>query len=484
MESLRKDLSSIFGDERLTDDVYERILYSHDLAPVPPEALMLFKTLPEAIVRPKETTEILELVEYSRKKKIPLIPRGAATWAYGGATPVKGGIVLDLTGMNKIIAIDKERMTVTVEAGISWKRLLEELEKEGFTLSVYPTSAPSATVGGWICTGGLGVGSLKYGHLKEHVKELEVVTPTGEITSVSRQTSQETDYKLDWFFGSEGTLGVITKATLRIRTKPEEVSPHAVCFDEAKQMHNAILRTLKAPVKPYFIQFADGDYLDIKRSLNFFAPEADANAIFVFEGTKKSVEREKEHLHKVIKETDGTELDPEKANKEWEERFYPMRIKRAGPTLLAGDALVPLTKLYGIFNELWQLKEKLGLIMGIEGSVVSEDSAIIRPMFLADERKRLKFLTMMPAIMEITELALKEGGKPYGGFGIWNSFYLHKVYNNSEIIEMRQRKKKLDPNNKMNPGKLYGVKTRFGLPFTWTLYRFLMLLLRTLKVFN
>lgn len=484
MESLRKDLSSVVGEERVADSILERTLYSHDLAPVPAEVLMLFKTLPDAVVRPKEAKEVAELVKYSRKKKIPLIPRGSASWAYGGATPVKGGIILDLTGMNEIIRIDKKRMTVTVEAGISWKKLLEELEKEGFTLGVYPTSAPSATVGGWICTGGLGIGSLKYGHLKEHVEEIEVVTPTGEITRISKETPDELGYELNWFLGSEGTLGVVTKATLRIHPKPEVISPHAVCFDNAKSMCNAILKILEAPVKPYFIEFTDREYLSIKKSLDLFAPDTNAYAIFVFEGSEKTVKKELEYFHNVIAEAGSSELNPEKACEEWDERFYPMRIKRAGPTLLAGDIQVPLPRLHDVFNELWQLKERFNLRMGIEGSVVSRDSAIMMPMFLVDERKRLKYLTMMPVIKEITELALKVGGKPYGGFGIWNSFYLHKVYSDSEVREMKERKKKLDPDNIMNPGKLYQVKTRFGIPFTATLYRFFMFLLKILRVFG
>jgi glycolate oxidase len=147
--------------------------------------------------------------------------------------------------------------------------------------------------------------------------------------------------------------------------------------------------------------------------------------------------------------------------------------------LLAGDVQVPIQRLYEVFTELWQLREKFSLTMGIEGSVVSRDSAILMPMFLADERKRLKYLTMMPVLKEINELALKVGGKPYGGFGIWNSFYLHRVLSDSKIREMKEHKKRLDPDNIMNPGKLYQTKTRFGVPFTWTVYRFFMFLLRT-----
>jgi glycolate oxidase len=480
MQTLREELYSIVGEDRVTDNLLERILYSHDLAPIPPEVLTLFKTLPDAVVRPTNAKEIAELIKYARKKKIPVIPRGAASWAYGGATPVKGGIVLDLTGMNKIIEIDKQEMTVTVETGINWKKLLEELEKKNLFFPVYPTSAPSATVGGWICTGGLGIGSLKYGQLKENVVEIEVVTPTGEIVQVPNKPN----YKLDWFFGSEGTLGIITKATLRIHPEPEVFSPHAICFNDTEQMCNAVSKILKDSTEIYFIKFTDEGYLDIRRSLGLFAPKAAACALFVFEGSKKTVRKDLEKFHSIIKKMDCSELDAEKSHEEWDERFHPMRIKRAGPTLLAGDVLVPVSKLYEFFERLWKLKEKFNLKMGIEGTVVSRDSTVVMPMFLSDERKRWKYLTAMPAIKEITDLALKIGGKPYGGFGIWNSFYLDKVYSNLEIRKMKERKKKLDPDNIMNPGKLYRVQTKFRVPLTAKTYNFFMFLLKILRRFD
>jgi len=472
-ESLRKDLSPIVGEDRVTTDPFERMLYGHDLAPIPPQALFLFKTLPDVVVRPLKTEEIIDIVKYAHRRKIPIVPRGAASWGFGGAVPVKGGIVLDLTAMNRIFEINKESMTAVVEAGLSWKKLLEAVEKEGFTVRTYPTSAPSATIGGWINTSGLGVGSLKYGHLREHVLEIEVVMPNGDVTRFSKD-------KLDWLLGSEGTLGIITKVILRIYPKPEVVSPHSVCFDDIETMCSAIFKLLKKPVKPYFIEFIDKEYLEIKRSLDLFAPDSEAYAIFTFEGDAESVEKEEQIFRNLITETGTHELDSERAREEWEERFYPMRIKRAGPTLLAGEILVPVQNVHSVINDLWRLGKNFKLKMGIEGVYVSKGSCVLMPMILADERKGLKYLSTMPLAKEITEIGLRSGGKPFGGFGIWNSFYLKKVYNNPEIKKIKERKKKLDPDDVMNPGKLYQVKTKFGFPFTLTMYRFIMFLLKFL----
>jgi glycolate oxidase len=247
-------------------------------------------------------------------------------------------------------------------------------------------------------------------------------------------------------------------------------------------MFEVVEKLLESPAKPYYIEFADGALLDIKRKLGLFAPETKAYAMFVFEGSRKSVENEVKVLHGLVAEVEGVELDREKALEEWEERFYSIRIKRAGPTLLAGEILVPIAKLYEATRRLWQLKERYDFNMGIHGSIVSREHALIMPLILADERKKLGYLLTLPMIADVSKLALALGGKPYG-VGIWNSFYLKKVYGDREVKEMGERKKRLDPDNIMNPGKFYHVQTRFGIPLTSSMFKLGTFLLKVLKAF-
>lgn len=480
-EKLKEDIAPIVGENNVTDSLFERRLYDHDIAPLPPEISAIFKTVPDAIVKPREAEEVSQVVKYANRNKVPLIPRGASSWGYGGTIPTNGGIVLELTELKKVVDLDREKMTVTVEAGLRWKNLLAFLEEPGFTVNVYPSSSPSATVGGWIATGGLGIGSLKYGHLREHVTEIRVVTPTGDTISLSKE-EQKGSASFNSFFGSEGTLGVITEATLLIHPTPEIISPLLVSFDDIKTMVDVITKVVDRLTKPFFIEFQDREYLEIKRSINLFAPDAEALALFVFEGPREQVQKDVAYLQDLISTVGGTVLPHERAVEEWDERFYPMRIRKAGPTLLAGEVTIPLSKLQYAMDETRKIKEKYDLRMGLKCFMVSDDTVLYMPMYLADERERWKFMSLLPVVNEITSMGLKADGRPYG-FGIWNSFYLRDVYGDTKVSEMKERKRRLDPNDIMNPGKLYQAKTKFGLPLWGSAYRLLTSFFRILKYF-
>lgn len=477
---MKADLEEIFGEEDVATDTFTRTLYSFDLAPIPDLILSFFKTVPDAVVRPENTGEVSDVVRYARENKIPIVPRGSACSGYGGAIPVRGGIVLDLVKMDKILDIDAEDRTVTVQSGLFYQKLLEELESRGLTLFTYPSSAPVSTIGGWLSTGGYGIGSLKYGHVSDQIVEMEAVLANGEVVHLTRETPQDGGYTLDWLIGSEGTLGIITEVTLRIKPQPEAFIPHAVCFDDINSLHMAILELAGSKCVPYSIEYFDGEYLDIKRSIGHFAPEAGAYAVLGFEGTQEEVEDGNELLSHVIGKTGGEDLDLETAEEEWEERFYPLRIGRAGPTLFPGDIIIPLIALQDAVEEIWRMKRAYRVRLGIYGSVVARDQTTLMPLGLTDERKTLRYLSTIPMARDIVEEGIKEGGRPYG-IGLWNAFYLKKAYGNTTVQELKRRKRLLDTDNIMNPGKFFHAQTRFGFSLSPFLYGSSMRLFKLLR---
>jgi glycolate oxidase len=474
---LKKDIEKIVGENNVSDSMFERRLYDHDIAPLPSEISMIFKTIPDVVVKPRSDDEVSDVIKYANANSVPIVPRGASSWGYGGTIPTNGGIVLELTGLKGIGPIDEDNMTVTVGAGLRWNDLLEFLEERGLTFRVYPSSAPSSTVGGWIATGCLGIGSLKYGHLREHVKEIRVVTPTGEALSLSRENQPD---MFESFFGSEGTLGVITGATLRIHPKAEKVSPQLASFDDIGTMADVISKVVERSSRPFFIEMQDRDYLEIKREMGLSELEAETIALFIYEGTSQQVQEDVSNLREIVSGAGGSMLPDDEAEEEWEERFYHMRIRKAGPTLLAGEITHPLSELQYVVDETRRIKKKHDLKLGITCFMVSEDTVLYMPMYLADERARWKFMSLLPVINEITAVGLRAGGGPYG-FGIWNSFFLKEVYGDEKVREMKERKKRLDPNDIMNPGKMYQVKTKYGIPLWGTAYKIFTSLLGLLK---
>ncbi|MFX1273199.1 MAG: FAD-binding oxidoreductase, partial [Promethearchaeota archaeon] len=201
------ELAEVYEDRVITEK-HELVIHGMDVGSLPKQVGWLMNVKPDAIVQPQTPEEIKFLYKFANKYKVPLVPRGAGTSGYGGAIPRKGGIIVDMRVMDKVVEIDEENMTVTVEPGLSWANLQFELNRKNFDLRCYPSSGLSATIGGWVAQGGDGIGSLKYGNINKNVVAFEVVLPTGKIVKSK---------DCDLFCDTEGILGIITKVTLKIK---------------------------------------------------------------------------------------------------------------------------------------------------------------------------------------------------------------------------------------------------------------------------
>jgi glycolate oxidase len=384
--------------------------------------------------------------------------------------PVKGGLVLDLVKLNRIKKLYSDEPSVEVEAGIVWKRLMDQLSGEGYTVLSYPTSAPSSTVGGWISTGGYGIGSLKFGYFGEQIAELEVVSPQGRI---QRLTSGSEEPEMKWFFGTEGVLGVITSLKFKIRRKPEKTAVCALYSSEFETVANLLSSLAKAEVVPYLLKFMDRELVELKNQVSRVKIREENFLLAAYEGPASEVTRGVNYFGEEFRKAKAKLAEENVCTHEWEERFNPMRISRLGPTLLAGEVVVPLNRLSATVGGIKLLQKKYGIKLGVEGYVVSRDSALVMAVFLTDERKTLKYTTQFALIKDITDIGLRQGGSPYG-IGLWNSFYAAEKYGTEYFEELKRVKKKLDPRGIMNPGKFFEASTRFGFPIPPRFYRLSM----------
>jgi glycolate oxidase len=447
-----------------SNDELERRLYSHDLAPLPKEMDVIFKTMPDSVVRPAYTQDVVQMIRKANSTNKPIVPRGAGTWGLGGSVPVKGGYVLDMTAMDKIISIDDKNMVVTAQPGITWKALAEALDAKGFFLPCYPSSFPSATLGGWIGTGGTGIGAYKYGSAGDIVRDLEVVLPTGVVIHTGDKIvpSNGAGPNLNMLFvGSEGILGVITEVTMTILPKPEVLRPTSYAFDELSKFVPALKKLVRTDVVPMHIMFSDRMHFEYLRAIGKEAPEVGCMITCSLTGSKELVDLEEKKLDEIMSSVGGKKLPSEVAEHEWRERSYEFRVREMGVGVIPGEIFVPIENFDKTLAEMAKLVKSMKLKAPIIGTVADRNTVMLMPYYLTDEHNFFRTTAAMGFGKKLGDIALENGGRALG-LGIFFAANLDKYRGKDGANVIRSIKQALDPNGIMNPGKLVETGTRFG----------------------
>ncbi len=442
-KNLEKDLREIVGDRVTTSD-FERWFYASDLMPIPGMIKSLFKTMPAAIVKPGTVKEVADALSYCSYKKIAVVARGGGSSGLFGAVPKKGGVVLDLIDLTEIVEVDKDKKLVTTEAGITWWELDQKLRKEGLTVRSYPSSAKSATIGGWMMGNGLGIGSLKYGSLFEQLLSAQIVFSDGTVREYSRGQG------LEWFFESEGILGIVTKISLKIRKIPDVISHHLIYFNGMEDIFGFLNQLVKTVPCPYSAEVFDHKYLALLKASGYrvtnFIPRSGV-VLVTYDGEKRDVEAGKKTVRELIRRHSGKEIKG--AEDQWQQRFNMLRVRRKAPTVIPTSLHVPLNNLKQFYSGLEKLdKRPIGLL----GHVISRDDCMMMPMVISNEMKIAEYILALHTPRELSNLAISCGGKPGGGIGIWNAPYRKQILSRQKIGEIKKRKKEFDPQGILNPG--------------------------------
>ncbi|PZN10459.1 MAG: FAD-binding oxidoreductase, partial [Bacillota bacterium] len=432
-----RELKDAFGD-RCSTDPLQRLLYGHDQGALPDAIMRVINHQPDAVVQPVDAEELVKLVSLAREHKIPLVPRGSGTSGYGGAIPTRGGIVVDFARMKKVIDIDADARTVTVEPGITWRELDAALQKHGFALPVYPTSAPAATVGGWVAQGGTGIGSFRSGTIRDNVVAVELVTPTGEVQSISGED-------LDLVVGLEGITGFITRVTLKIEPFQEDI-PVLVAFDTPEDLEKAIARLSGGSDNDslWSVTLFNPNFVRLKQAATGekILPEDKYLCMLVARG------RVPADLNAVVFESGGAVLNGELARHEWEERFYPLRLKRNGPSIIASEVIVPVDRLARFVGE----AERKHKDIAFEGTVARGGQVTLLGLMLGDERKATFALEYSSSIA-LMDQAKKLGGHYYAA-GMYFTDQAEDLFGRDTLEKVVEFKRQQDPHGIMNPGKI------------------------------
>ncbi|MEW6376281.1 MAG: FAD-binding protein, partial [Thermodesulfobacteriota bacterium] len=439
---------------RVIDHPEKLEYYRHDLnVDLPPLIRdLLLKSLPDLIFQPSSEEHLLETFAFAREHKIPLTVRGAGTWGYGGAVPTCGGILIDL-GLMDTISVNPETLQLTVGPGARFSDIHRELERHGLTL-LSMTSGKGGTLTGWMATGGMGFGTFRHGPVRSQLASIRVITPDGKVQDLKGE-----DPEIGCFLSTEGQMGIIVKATLRVGPKPSQWYPFIVSFEKPAAAYAFAKKlSLHPSIKPDDLIVYHSELIRVLREQsNGGMAIQDGNLVLaVF------ADDEEAHEFKVYLDGQGIRMaDGESAQYLWKERFLPMSIKTLGPSLLATEVILPLDQGAAYHEKISEWGKRLGITLYPTSHLVKDGNVLFLAMLATDHRKAVFYADLLLIPMMVRLAVQYYRGKPYG-LGIWNTPFLHDLYPKEELKQLVRYKKKVDPAGILNPGKFFGVSGRLG----------------------
>lgn len=459
--STLKKLKEIVGRENVFDSYESRIAYSYDAAPIKPQ-------LPAAVIRPSNVEQVSQIVRLANEERFSIVPRGSGTGLSGGTIPTEHSIVLLTNHWNRILEIDEENLTVLVEPGVVTAQLHQLAEQQGFMYPPDPGSSSICTIGGNVAENAGGLRGLKYGVTKNYVLGLEVVLPTGEILHTGGKSVKDVaGYNLkDVLVGSEGTLGIFTKILLRLIPKPETFKTIVAFFSSMDDAAKTVSSIIAAKITPAMVEFLDNTTIGCVEDYAHLGLPRYAEAMLLIEvdGHKIIVEEDASRLREICSQHRATEItiannEPDSNRLKAARRAALSSLARVKPTTIMEDVAVPRARLADLVERIRVIGKKNDVMIGNFGHAGDGN---LHPNFMTDERDKEAFARAEKSIVEVEEEAINLGGTITGehGVGLYKKKLLEKMVGKPAIQMMKTLKQMIDPNNILNPGKIFDLKPR------------------------
>ena len=453
--SVFRELQTISGKPYVTKEKEELLCYSYDATGI--------SHLPDMVVFPGSATEISKILQLASKEKLIIVPRGTGSGMTGGSVPVKGGLIMVLTRMNKIIDIDEENFTVRVQPGVIVSDIHKAVEEKGLFYPPDPSSSSICTIGGNVgeCAGG--PRAVKYGVTRDYVLGLRAVLPSGKVIQTGVSTAKGVaGYDLTRLIvGSEGTLAVVTEITLKLLPKPEAVKTMAVLFDSMEKAARTVSGIMKNTVMPRCVEYLDEACLHLIQDHLMFDPAKNIKALLIIEldGALDTVEKDAERIREFCFSSDALDVmtakTPAEAQTLWEARkaLSPILYKLA-PHKINEDIVVPINKIPDMVEVTQRIQRTSGLTVVSFGHAGDGNihCNIMYDKSNGDELERAE-----KALKELFKETLRLGGTITGehGVGITKKRFLPDEIGETQIELMRGIKAVFDPLNILNPGKIF-----------------------------
>lgn len=441
----QEDFRQALG-EAVTFDPEILRAYDHDLGEMPWALMALIDHRPRLVVAARTVNDVTTALVLAARHGIPVTPRGQATSGYGGAIPCKGGMVLDLSNLNRVLGVDAEKGTADVEPGVVWEELSRTLAGYGLDNRVCPTSAPSSTAGGWFSMGGVGIGSLCYGSIRDNVLEIDVAGLDGGIRTLAGPD-------IEPYYQTCGALGVVTRLRLSCRTA-EPVRHMAVRLPDVESAARFLSRA-ELDLSPYSASLQSDGYCAMRAAAEEHEPVVSSGflACLALQGELVDIGA----ANNLALAHGGSVLPEKTAVAEWNDRYYPMRIKKLGPAVLVGEFSISL----GGFAACWRdiVAAMPNDQLGLEAfSVRGGRLAVLT--YILDDAGTLLFPLRMGKAMIPIRIAVRHGGSVYAT-GMWFNAMARDLFGPEKHEAVRRLKSVLDGCGLLNPGTLDGP----GLPF-------------------
>ena len=463
-EKVLLKLKEILGEEQVSTKDIDKIAYSKDTTLISLNWSLQGKltALPDFITWPENSNQIVKILKLANEEKIPVTPFAEGSGVVGGAIPVYGGIIIDMKKFNKVLKINDKDLTVTVQAGMNGMNLERYLNSKGYTCGHIPQSIYTSSIGGWIAHRAAGQFSTKYGKIEDMVLGSEVILPQGDIIELKTIARAATGPQLEkLFIGAEGTLGIVTKATLKIWLHPEKRALISYAFLKIEDSLEAVRKILREQIYPAVIRIYDDSetnrhFPDIKKAKD------KVMVVFVCEGNKRLVDLEEKITREKCENNNGVDCGVEPVEHWFESRFNVKETSMFPPYKLVADTIEVSVMWDHAIDLYYSVIESMKKVRGV--LLTTAHASHFYPNGVGfyftfggvpvEGKSDFEFYkACWDAAMQG---CLNVGGSisHHHGIGINRAHWMEKEWGKA-LYTLKEIKKTLDPNNILNPGKTY-----------------------------
>ncbi len=462
---LHERLAAIVGEQGIARQREELLVYECD-------GYTLERATPEVVVLPGSSEEVAAVVRLLHREDVRFVPRGAGTGLSGGCLPVGAPVMICLSRMNRILAVDVENRTATVEAGVVNRDISTRVAAHGLYYAPDPSSQPACTIGGNVAENSGGPHTLKYGVTTNHVLAVELVRADGEVALLGGALDDAPGYDLRGVVvGSEGTFGLVTRVTVRLLPLPEGYRTFLAVFDRVDDASAAVSGLIARGIVPAALEMMDALMVEAVEAAYHFGFPKDAEAVLIIEidGARAGFDRQSERIAEVCREHGARELrvaaDAEERALLWKSRKRAFgAVGRLAPNYCTQDGVVPRTRVPEILRAIRAIGAEHGLRIA---NVVHAGDGNIHPILLYDERDPAAVEATLAAGEKILRECVRLGGSLTGehGIGVEKMHLLPLLFDEADLALMRRVRRVFDPELRSNPHKIFpqesvGVEVR------------------------